>query len=361
MNIIHVINRCGIANGAAKLLLDIIPYQKKCGHQVDILTLVDISPSYKDNFINLGCKYISVLPQGYSMMNPLLLIKVAKIIRTYDIVHAHLYPSFYWTALSKVLFDINCKFVFTEHASQNNRRKCWIRPIEKYIYKQYDAIIAISKAVKSNLENHLCGNYNISIIENGINLYNYNDATLISRVTLGIPKDVILLIQIAGFRPEKDQMTVLKTMRILPSKYHILFVGNGALMEYHIKMAKELDIINRCHFIGVRNDVPSLLNISDIVIMSSYFEGFGLSALEGMAAHKPVIASNVPGLAEVVYNAGLLFEQGSAEQLAHHVLSLNNTQYYIDVSNKCFERALLYDISKTAQKYETIYQNLYNK
>lgn len=361
MKILHVINSCSIANGAAKLLLDVIAQQKTSGHLVDVISLVETTPSYTSDFIRAGVNhFISILPVGGSMKNPLLIIKLRNLIRKYDIVHTHLFPTFYWVALTKIIFNINgIRLVCTEHTSENNRRKCWMRPIEQYIYKQYNHIIAISDAVKSNLIKHLKFTPNITTINNGINVNIYNNATPSSRKDLNIPDDVILLTQVAAFRPEKDQLTVLKTLALLPHNYHVLFIGGGVLLTKHLKIAQQLDVSDRVHFVGVRKDVPSLLKMSDIIIMSSHFEGFGLAAVEGMASHKPVIASNVAGLSDVVKDAGLLFPPYDIEHLKKHIEELSmNLSYYTQTADKCYERALQYDISKTVQQYEMVYKTI---
>ena len=362
MRILHVINRCGIANGAAKLLLDVVSYQLDCGNEIDIVSLVDTTPSYEEQFRAIGCQYTSIMPCGYNMKDPILLIRLCIIMRNYDIVHAHLFPSFYWVALAKVIYRLKCKLIVTEHATENNRRRLWLRPLERYIYNQYNGIIAISIAVKKNLLHHLHSNYNVSVIENGINIQKYSDAEPMSRQDIGIPyDDAIILTQVAGFRSEKDQITVLKALSQLPNKYHIMFVGDGRLLQQHINVAKELNIFSRCHFLGARSDVPSLLKISDIIIQSSHFEGFGLAAVEGMASKKPVIAANVPGLSEVVMGAGLLFEQGDVRGLVQNIQSLsNNPRFYNEIADRCYNRALLYDISITAEKYNNIYNIIFD-
>lgn len=361
MRILHVINRCGKANGAAKLILDIVANHKQKGYIADVLALVEIVPSYKQDFEKIGCSYVFIYPQGHSMMDPRLLLKMKEIMREYDIIHAHLFPAFYWVALAKVIFNLNCKLVFTEHATKNNRRRFWMRPIERYIYKQYDYIVAISDAVKINLENYLRLDYNIITIENGVNLAANKNIKSNLRQELGLSSDDKIIMQVAGFRPEKDQMTVIKAMSLLPSYYHAVFVGGGRLLDAHIKVANENGLINRCHFLDVRNDVPMLLKAADVIVVSSHFEGFGLAAVEGMASQKPVIASNVPGLSEVVKGAGLLFEPNDTPDLAQKVLSLcQNRQLYNDVAEKCYLRALSYDISLTAEQYEMQYKTLIN-
>lgn len=361
MRILHVINRCGKANGAAKLILDIVANHKQKGYIADVLTLVAIEPSYEQDFKEIGCSYVSIYPQGHSMMDPRLLLKMRGIMQGYDIIHAHLFPAFYWVALVKAIFNLNCKLVFTEHNTENNRRRFWMRPIERYIYKQYDYLVAISDAVKINLENHLRLDYNIITIENGVNLAAYKNIKSNLRQELGLSCDDKIIMQVAGFRPEKDQMTVLKAIQLLPDNFHVVFVGGGKLLDLHVNTAKEMGLINRCHFLGIRNDVPELLQASDIVVVASHFEGFGLAAVEGMASRKPVLASNVPGVSEVVDNAGILFEPNNAPDLAQKVLSLcMNSQLYNTVVERCYKRALSYDISLTAEQYEKQYKRLIN-
>ena len=361
MKIIHVINRCSIANGAAKLLLDIVPHQISLGHQVDILALASVNPSNKDQFEQIGCKYITILEEGKSIksISMSLFCRIKEIIQQYDIVHAHLFPSFYWVALVKFIFKINAKIVFTEHASENNRRKKLLIPIERFIYRQYDAIIAISGAVQDNLLSFLKIKLPIHTVFNGINIEKFKNASPLNRLQVRIPQDCFVLTQVSRFGPEKDQMTLIKALKLLPSEIHLVLVGNGPLLGKHISEVKNLQLGNRVHFLGIRNDIPQIMQMSDVVILSSHFEGFGLAAVEGMAANKPLIASNVPGLNQVVQGAGLLFEEGNVQELNEHILNLyNNREYYTKIAEQCYVRSLIYDIVNVANQYDDIYKTI---
>lgn len=361
MKIVHVINRCSIANGAAKLLLDIVPHQKSLGHQVDILALVAVNPSYKDQFEQIGCNYITILKEGKSVksISLSLLLRIKEIIRQYDIVHAHLFPSFYWVALIKYIFKIKAKIVFTEHNSENNRRKKWLIPIERFIYRQYNAIIAISDAVRDNLLSFLKIRLPIQTVLNGINIEQFKNASPLDRLQFKIPEDSFVLTQVSRFGPEKDQMTLIKALKLLPSNIHLVLVGNGPLLSNHISEVNNLQLEDRVHFLGLRNDIPQIMQMSDIVILSSHFEGFGLVAVEGMAAKKPLIASNVPGLNQVVQGAGLLFEKYNLQELTGHILELlNNRDYYTKIAEQCYNRSLTYDIVNVVKQYDDIYNSL---
>ena len=165
--------------------------------------------------------------------------------------------------------------------------------------------------------------------------------------------------QVSRFAAEKDQMTLIRALKLLPNNYDVVLVGNGELLLQYKQRVKELGLSERVHFLGLRDDVPSILKMADIVVLSSNFEGFGLAAVEGMAAGKPVIASNVPGLAEVVSGAGLLFKLHDEYELADHIQKLSeNKEYYEEISRRCFMRAKEFDVAVMNAKYKSLYRNL---
>jgi glycosyltransferase involved in cell wall biosynthesis len=109
----------------------------------------------------------------------------------------------------------------------------------------------------------------------------------------------------------------------------------------------------------MRNDVPEILQASDVVVMSSHYEGLSLSSIEGMASGKPFIASDVDGLHEITTGAGILFPEGDEKILAKEIqLLINDREYYENTVKKCQERASHYSIENTAEKYINIYTSL---
>jgi glycosyltransferase involved in cell wall biosynthesis len=105
--------------------------------------------------------------------------------------------------------------------------------------------------------------------------------------------------------------------------------------------------------------VSSWLSESYIGVQSSHWEGFGLTAVEMMAAGLPVIASNVEGLKQVVDGAGELFTCGDERELAQIVnLLLNDEDMYKEMQQKCLSRAKLYDIHATVEAYLKIYKEV---
>ena len=93
--------------------------------------------------------------------------------------------------------------------------------------------------------------------------------------------------------------------------------------------------------------------------MSSEYEGLSLSSIEGMAAGKPFVATDVNGLREVVKDAGVLFELYDSVQLATILMRLkSDKEYYEKIVSKCRKRASQYDIQQMVEKYLNVYREI---
>ena len=113
----------------------------------------------------------------------------------------------------------------------------------------------------------------------------------------------------------------------------------------------------RVSFLGVRMDVPDILEQSDVAVLSSHWEGFGLAAVEAMAAGRPLVATDVGGLHDVVSGAGILFPHGDDKALAEKIRHLcEHPDEYRLVAEQCQKRAMKYDISIMARKYLELYK-----
>jgi len=106
-------------------------------------------------------------------------------------------------------------------------------------------------------------------------------------------------------------------------------------------------------------DVPQLLKTADIITLSSKYEGLSLSSIEGMASGRAFVASNIPGLSEIVKGAGILFEQGNSKELAEKIMKLLNDKVHYDlVADACQIRAAQYDIHKMVDQHIALYESL---
>lgn len=340
--------------GAEKLIVDMVPLYQKQGHQVDVLLFDGTETPFKKQLRDKGVT-IYELGQGGSVYNPLYIFKLIPFLRAYDIVHTHNTACQLFVAVAG-LFG-TAKLVTTEHNTFNRRRN-WkgYKILDKWMYGRYQAVICISDKAYDNLRQYLGSDKSLKVVYNGIDGTLYRLAGTDSSLRNG--KTIVSMV--AGFRPQKDQDTLVKAFQYLPAnQYELWLIGDGERRPEVERLVNGLNLSAVVRFWGVRSDVPTLLKSSDIIVMSSHWEGFGLAAVEGMAAGKPVIGSNVPGLAQVVDNAGILFPHGDAKALADIIMHLReDSGYYQQIANQCLQRATEFDIHKTVGQYLQLYHSL---
>lgn len=358
MKILRVINSLEIG-GAERSIATNVPLHKQNGFDIDVLLLNGKKTFFSEQLEQQGVKIITL--QNVSLYSPIILLKLIKLIKKYDIIHAHLFPSLYWVALANFFCLKKKKILFTEHSTYNRRRSIWwLKPLDKWIYKQYSKIICITDEANIALSNYL--HYDtIVTINNGVNIKQLQEETLFKIEGFKLDSNQKILLQIAGFRDEKDQDTLIKALTLLPINFIIVFIGDGKRKQECIDLAKSLHVDGRVFFMGIQQKVGVYIKLAEVVVMSSHWEGFGRAAVEAMALEKPVVASDVAGLSKVVGGAGLLFEAGNYKELASKILELSENKYYYNqVAKKCLERALEYDVKKMVLAYENIYISLSN-
>lgn len=358
MKILHVITSLR-TGGAEKLMVDLLPRFRDMGTEVDLLIFDGTATPFRKALEATGIRVMDFGKRG-SVYNPLHAVRLAKLMRHYDIVHTHNTACQIFGAFGS-LFS-KAKVITTEHNTSNRRRGnrlfYWL---DLWMYSHYDRIICISDKANENLQSHLNNRYKdrISTIYNGVDVNKYASATPSSELKNGLPEGTKAITMVAGFRWEKDQDTAIKALTFLPEEFHLFFVGDGVRRKECEQLAEQLGVSNRTHFLGIRSDVANILRASDYIVMSSHFEGLSLSSVEGMSVWKPFLASDVDGLREVVKDAGVLFPNSDAEALAQEIRMLDaDPAYYRNVAEACRKRASQYDISTMSRNYINVYKSL---
>lgn len=358
MKILHVITTL-LTGGAEKLMVDLLPRLRDMGHQVELCIFDDTKTPFYNSLVESGIKIHSVAsPGGY--YSPLCMLKLAKLMREgWDIVHSHNSSPQMFVAFGGLF--CNAHLVTTEHNTTNRRRDIWwYRPIDKWMFHQYEKHIMISDQVEANHKAYMgegnCGN--ITMVYNGIDYHRYASAEPASDVR-ALGEKIISFV--AAFRPQKDQPTLIKAMQYLPKDFHLCLVGGGdderkAMFE---SMIAEMGLQDRIHLLGLRTDIPNVLAASDYVAMSSHYEGLSLASLEGMSSGRPFLASDVDGLHEIVDGNGILFEHENAKAFADEVLKLDaDPEYKKMIVERCQAKAIQYDIKVMAEKYMAVYKEI---
>jgi glycosyltransferase involved in cell wall biosynthesis len=369
MIILQIINNIAWG-GAGNLLINYVPSMKTQGHQIELLFLRKANCPHLKYFEEKGLK-VTWLSEN-QLYNPLYIFKIRNFIKkgNFDIVHVHLFPALYYAGLAAYLGLGKAKLVFTEHNTTNTRmKKSYYRSIERFIYKKYDAITSITEQVEQNITKHLDGiTMRYYLVNNGINFIKFNNDNLLQKqnLYLSYSKEHVLVVMVARFCKQKDHKTLIKAIALLPDNVHLLLIGEGPLKQDMENLATDLHTDRRVHFLGVRNDVPDVLRLCDIGVLSSNWEGMPVSAIEIMAAGIPFVGSKVPGIQDFIEakndNAGILFTHQNSEELAFCIDKLLYDKDYckqIGTSGKI--RASEYSIEKTTNQYLSIYEKLKNQ
>ena len=353
MRILQVITSLHIG-GAEKLIVDMVPLYQELGYQVDVLLFDGTETPFKRQLRAKGVT-IYELGKGGSVYNPLYIFKLIPFLRKYDIVHTHNTACQLFAAIGSVLCSV--VLVTTEHNTSNRRRDWkWYKLLDKWMYSRYRSIICISDKARENLCLYLETGKFIKTIYNGIDLKCFQEVQADTSFRNG--KTVVTMV--AGFRYQKDQDTLIKAFQYLPAEqYELWLVGDGERRSVLEDLVSQLGLQDNVRFWGIRSDIPVILKSSDIIVMSSHFEGLSLSSIEGMAVGKPFVASDVDGLHEITENAGILFPHGDVKVLAETIQKLMaDGDYYGLIAEQCMLRVSEYNIRNTVVAYLEIYKQL---
>lgn len=359
MKILHITNSYS-EGGVESFLLTLLPSLKEKGHDVELLVLNKDDTLLVPTLTKHG---ITVHIGGYSSSHNILnIFVIRRLFSNYDIIHTHLFPTQYFAVIARLLSRSKTLLITTEHTTYNKRRNIKItRKLESWIYDKYSKIICVSKKAEENLiEWTQLAEKKIHTIYNGIDLKKYQDVNPYTREELGLPEKSKIVIMVARFFEQKDHATLIKAISHLPTDIFLLFCGSGAdCMDKARSLAKDLQVDKRVKFLGNRKDIPQLLKSVDIAVLSTFYEGFPISILEYMAAGKPVIASNVDGVREMIINAGILFEVQDDIELAKEIGRLfENEDYLEEITKNCRLRALQFSEHKMVEGYNVLYEGL---
>ncbi|MBS5898623.1 glycosyltransferase family 4 protein [Prevotella histicola] len=367
MRILQVITSLEMG-GAETLVVNLIPRLQALGNTVD-LCVFDGKETPLTQRLREESPQTKIFALGHGVYNPLYIIKLAKIMKNYDIVHTHNSSPQLFVAIASLFSQTH--LVSTEHNTSNRKRNWkWYRPIESWMYGRYDHVICISKIAEEKLREYMGGEWlvkssnkyeSITTINNGIDVNAISKATPCKEL-LDLKESRKSILMVAGFRKQKNQDTIIRALTLLDKeKYEVWFAGIGERMEEVKQLAFSLGVSDRVRFLGLRTDIPNVLRAADVIVMSSHWEGLSLSNVEGMSAHKPFIASDVNGLKEVTKGYGLLFPHEDAKALAEEIEHLASDEaYYNEIAERCYNRALEFDISNTVSGYVDVYKNIFN-
>ena len=230
-----------------------------------------------------------------------------------------------------------------------------------------DVVTTVSNSLKEDTLRLFTITNHIHVIHNFIDMAKYQRAheKECQRIALAQPNEIILT-HISNFRPVKRIDDVIRTFEIvrrsIPAK--LLMVGEGPERRNAELLAKRLGIKNDVLFLGNSSEVAEILCYTDVFLLPSETESFGLAALEAMAAEAAVISTNSGGLPEVNKHGitGFLSEVGDVEDMAKNVLKIvkdEATLFQFKENAKAHTKQ--FSLKNILPVYEEIYESLKEK
>ncbi|MCF7569124.1 N-acetyl-alpha-D-glucosaminyl L-malate synthase BshA [Sabulilitoribacter arenilitoris] len=236
------------------------------------------------------------------------------------------------------------------------------KPAVTFSINKSDAVTAVSKSLKKDTQRLFDIKNKISVVPNFIDLDKYNHGFTDCQREIMANEDEKIITHISNLREVKRVQDVISIFyniqKEIPAK--LMLVGEGPEREKIEWRCQQLGITDKVIFFGKSNEIDKILCFSDLFLLPSQTESFGLAALEAMASRVPVISSNTGGIPEVNTHgvSGFLSNVGDVDDMtknALHVLSDESRLHTF--KNNARQESLKYDIHNIVPQYEAIYED----
>jgi glycosyltransferase involved in cell wall biosynthesis len=337
--VLHLITSLDVG-GAQRHLLSLARGLKRRGHTADVAFLKN--PTLEAEFRAAGIAVFDLGARG--TLSPLLLPRLASLLRRgrYQIVHTHLLKADAYGAVAGIMAGTPLR-IASKHNDERVLRRPAVAAMHGLLSRLNHRVVALSDYVARYVaEVGRVDGGRITRIYYGLTPASAATAeeALRVRADLGIPSDAPLAVTVGRLTEQKGLIHLLRAMAALRRSVpeaRLLIVGDAQDGREEYKLAllsarAELGLEETVIFAGVRGDVPAVMRAADVFVMASLWEGFGLVFLEAMAAARPVVATNVSAVPEVVEDGitGLLVPPRDPDALseAMKALLLDRTMAY---------------------------------
>jgi len=344
------------------------------GHQVHFITS---HQPVKLNFLTHNLHFHEVFVENYPLFhyqpyNLALSSKLVESVEKYDldVLHVHYaIPHAYAAYMAKQMLKdigIDIPIVTTLHGTDITLVGSHpvYKPAVEFSINHSDAVTTVSNSLKEDTLRLFNIRKNIEVIYNFIDFekqVSWSDEDCM-RDTLA-NSDEKILAHVSNLRPVKRVLDVIrifhKVQKEIPSK--LVLVGDGPDKEKADLLAKELGVKDKVLFLGKSDEIRKILCLTDLFLLPSETESFGLAALEAMAAHTPVISSNTGGLSEVNEHGvtGFLSDVGDVDDMAKNaVFLLSDAERLEKFKKQAFESAHQFSIELILPKYVQMYERV---
>tara|TARA_R100000935_G_scaffold57969_1_gene93379 strand:+ start:48 stop:1187 length:1140 start_codon:yes stop_codon:yes gene_type:complete len=240
------------------------------------------------------------------------------------------------------------------------------KPAVTFSINNSDVVTSVSKSLKEDTLHLFNIKKEIHVVPNFIDIPKKINPYTDCQRDMMAEKHERIITHVSNLRPVKRVKDVIeifdRIQKKIPSK--LIIVGEGPEREASEKLCRKKGIEEKVLFLGNSNEVDKILCFSDLFILPSEKESFGLAALEAMASGVPVISSNSGGLPEVNIEgvSGYLSDLGNVEEMAENALKILASDETLETFKKqAVEAAMVYDTKKIVPLYESLYKEALNK
>lgn len=230
----------------------------------------------------------------------------------------------------------------------------------EFSINQSDTITSVSESLKKDTLQIFNIKKEIKVITNFIDNTEFDEFNVCSRKQFATDDEKIL-IHVSNLRPVKRIIDVLEIFKDVEKhvKSKLIIIGEGPDMEkVNEFLEKNPNLINKIRLLGKVNDLYRILQLSDVFLLPSEQESFGLAALEAMAAQTPVISSNAGGIPEVNIQGetGYLAEIGNVKAMSNYAIKLlSNDELLLEMKRNAKKQAIKFDLKNILPLYEQMY------
>ncbi|KXS45921.1 MAG: glycosyltransferase [Candidatus Frackibacter sp. T328-2] len=335
------------------------------GHNLTVVVKDRIVKNFKNLDTDLRSLPLKNVLDLFSLYNLVKIIKEKEI----DIIHCHTGIDYWLGAMAKGIAKRG-KVIATRH-SLNSLGDSFAH---KKLYKSIDKFIVVSNRVKEKIiDPDVILESKVEVVYNGVDINRFNPELIDSKSVkeeFEIKDDELIVGTVGRLGGNKNQELLIKAAAEVDNKklkVKYLIVGDDVTNDKHYErklkeLITNLDLKDRVVLTGFRSDIPQLMKAFDVMVFPTKKEAFGIVAIEAMAMSKPVIASAVGGLKEIVTDetTGLLFSVDDKEELVKAMVTLlSKPELRERIGYKGCQRVMNnFTLSNMVGKIENIYLKL---
>ena len=281
-----------------------------------------------------------------------------------SLLHAHCFDATLVGVIAARVAQI--PFIFTRHHSEHHLRlsKRWHTRVDGWCGRRAHRVIAVSEMTKRIMtEMEGVPEDKVDVVYNGMEPLQEPPVESVARLRrdLGLCGEKVCLM-LARLHEEKGHEVLFEALPSIVRRVGavaVLLAGDGPHRARFEAEVRRLGLGSFVRFLGRRDDVPELIALSSVVVVPSLAESFGFAALEAMTLGKPVVASSLGGIAEVVGECGVLTRPGNAASVARGVCSvLEHPERAREIGEAGRVRARLFSASRMLGGYEAVYNRV---